>query len=261
VTLSEPFVLASRPLDYGDQSDELLDVTISFATENIPFLDSLELPLPGATLDSIRVITMTDRAEEVVGWGTATVFNETKEVLQVKRTELTSTSFEIGVTAFGFPLWLPADDLLAGLGGGAGMGFGGEQTEVTYLFLSDDLKSSVVEFTENEVLDTLGNVIAVNVTGRITGDIISSITEEALTSGGYYLYPNPSADYISIANNTTPDKERKVELYNISGQKLIEKENYKLNTRLDISDYQAGQYIIIVKEKEKTFSQSFVISD
>lgn len=260
-TLSQPFVLATRPLNYGDETNEFLDIAVSFATADIPGLDSLELPIPGATLDSVRVITTIDRTEEVIGWGSATVFSETSEVLQIKQTDITNTSIEIGVTAFGFPVWLPADDLLAGLGGGGfGMGFGEDQEMTTYLFLSNDLKTSVAEFTENEVLDTLGNVIAVNVNGRISGDIISHTREESFISGGYYLYPNPSTDHIRIANRNNTRERLQVELYNVHGQKLNQLSDYEISSEISISQYDEGQYYIVVKEKDKLYSQGFAIT-
>ncbi len=263
VNLDENFVIARRPLAYGDSSSDNFNASVTFSTDLIPNIDSFEIPIPGASLDSLRVVTSIARTDEVIGWGTATVFNETKEVLQMRRTETTSNSFEIGLLFLGQPLWLPADELLALLGGGGGgtdpgiPALGGEQMTTSYLFFTDDLKTSVIEFSENTTLDSLGAVIDIQITGRISGDITSANKELSFDDGGYRVYPNPANNYLDIECNLTI---RDVNIYNMNGVLQFNLGTLGIGTHsLDIGNINSGVYIIkYINEESEVETRKFV---
>lgn len=261
VNLDQNFVITRRPLAYGDSSSDNFNLSVSFSTDLIPGIDSFDIPVPGASLDSLRVVTSIARTDEVIGWGTATVFNETKEVLQVKRVETTSNSFEIGLLFLGQPLWLPADELLALLGGGGGPdpglpALGGEQTTTSYLFLTDDLKTSVIEFNENPTFDSLGVVIDLQISGTISGDIISGTEELSLSDGGYQVYPNPAQEYLRISHPENKKIGLKVELFSAQGQLVQHYDSYSLDSKIPITELESGQYFLRITEANKSYTRA-----
>lgn len=250
--LDDPFVIRKTPFSYLDSYTDDLQFTISLSAEVIPGLDSLDFGFPGATIDSIRIQSNTTRTEEATAWGTLTILGQEKEVLKTKETAITSTAIEIGLGVFGQIVWLDVGDLF---GGGMG-GFGGDQTTVTYKFLSNDDKRSVVEFTENEIVDTLGVVQSVVVTGRLSQEFLLSTADITEDKSDFLVYPNPTADYI-ILNHPKKERLEWACIFNTSGQIIHSEKPYYINKKIDTYNLLSGAYILLYKDGENIESKLF----
>ncbi|MDD2199815.1 MAG: T9SS type A sorting domain-containing protein, partial [Bacteroidales bacterium] len=69
------------------------------------------------------------------------------------------------------------------------------------------------------------------------------------------IYPNPVSDYFTISTREC-DIPLKVEVYSISGAKLDEQAIYMDKTRINISSYKKGTYIIRIQNKHNHIIKS-----
>lgn len=71
------------------------------------------------------------------------------------------------------------------------------------------------------------------------------------------LTPNPVKDYLNltVTNSITIDK---VEIYNISGQKVLIIKNYEVNTLIDMSNMVSGIYISKIYSGDKTVVKKLI---
>ncbi len=238
VDLDEPFRLRTTPFEYGDVIEDNFEVAFSFSASIIPGLDSFDIGIPGATIDSLRFTTSISKREEAIGWGTLDMLGQQNEVLQIQENSNTSTTIEVGVNAFGNFLWLNAAAFL----GDMVDAFGGNQNTVTYKFLTASDKRSVVEFSENRVQDTTGNNMLV-VNGRTSADYLSNTDELLSDNIDIQISPNPASDRIQITGSDLSDRAHVI-IYNINGLRVLSVSDIGTDSSIDISAIPAGSYII-----------------
>ena len=257
INFPEPFVIRKTPFSYLEKIDDAFNVTVSISAEGIPGLDSLELPIPGAQLDSLRLSLDFTKTEEATAWGTISILGNLVDVLKIEQIDGTDTGIEIGASLFGFFQWIDAGDLLGGIGGGAG-GFGGVQETTTYKFLSADSKRSILELTENRIPDTLG-VTQLTVSGRISAEFLTSLVEPEDEYASVVLYPNPSSDFIHI-NSDELVQINKVSIYNSVGQFVNTVTDYKPGQRIAINQLRNGHYFLRIESGNKAVIKSFEVT-
>lgn len=238
VDLDEPFRLRTTPFEYGDVIEDNFEVAFSFSASIIPGLDSFDIGIPGATIDSLRFTTSISKREEAIGWGTLDMLGQQNEVLQIQENSNTSTTIEVGVNAFGNFLWLNAAAFL----GDMVDAFGGNQNTVTYKFLTASDKRSVVEFSENRVQDTTGNNMLV-VNGRTSADFLSNTDELLSDNIDIQISPNPASDRIQITGSDLSDRAHVI-IYNINGLRVLSVSDIGTGSSIDISAIPAGSYIV-----------------
>ncbi|MDR2009718.1 MAG: T9SS type A sorting domain-containing protein [Bacteroidales bacterium] len=86
--------------------------------------------------------------------------------------------------------------------------------------------------------------IAVSSIRKITmlqNEQVSVVDNNLTLTTGICIYPNPAADYVSVANAGTG--RIYVELYSLSGQLLL-KDNYMPDEQINISHLKTGLYIL-----------------
>ncbi len=252
--LSSDYTIRETPLSFGTINSDDADVIFTFDAGLIPFLDSIDLMgLPGA-IDSIRVTTSLSREEEVVGWGTVNVMDQSREVLQVREENFTDIILEVGIDLAGFLLWFDVTDLIAMAGAG-----GGGQSSTTYRFLEADSKLSVIEFTENIFADSLGNNMQI-LTAR-TGlelDISSTDDVSLFDPLSIDVFPNPTSDVVTIKVNNY-NQEVDVEIYNSVGQKVGQWANLANGSMLDVTQINNGHYIIVAHTDDRELRGTLII--
>ncbi|MGX9987203.1 T9SS type A sorting domain-containing protein [Soonwooa purpurea] len=67
------------------------------------------------------------------------------------------------------------------------------------------------------------------------------------------IYPNPAKDIVNIANTKNTSK---IEIYNMTGQKILTSESAK--TSIDVSQFPKGNYIVTITADGKTTSHKLV---
>jgi len=246
VNFANNYTLRQTPLTYGSQYDDDFEVVITIPADEIPFLDSLDLGALGGVVEAIRVTSIVSKSEEVVGWGNLSLWNENIEVLKVEQIDNSETVIEAGVNLGGFIFWFDIADFL---GGTMGDGFAGAQSTLTHKFLAADLKTSVIEFTENRFQDELG-VNILTVTGRVSGDIMSNTENLTFEDGGISLF----SDMITLSStNDDLNNDLHLEVLDFEGRKVLSIPAHKLGRRIDVSGLQAGQYILRVRSEKNSY--------
>lgn len=231
------FTYRSTPFAFGDKYDDAFDFNIQFSSDLIPGLDTIPLPIPGAVLDSIRITTKVMRSEEATAYGTLNVLGNSINVLKIEQMDSTNTLVEIGVTFFGNIVWLDATALI-------GDGLDNlNNNVVTYKFLTNGSKASILEFTENSTTDTLG-ITTFTTTGRMSAGIISNTTEVDIEDHSYLLYPNPTSRIlnIKILSNKNGKEATQVKLYNNTGQYLQSAQI--VGNQILLDELPTGQYMV-----------------
>lgn len=84
----------------------------------------------------------------------------------------------------------------------------------------------------------------------------SSLGKEVESSIKVDIYPNPARDLLNISSSNTI---KDIEIYNIIGQKLIEKNIQSPNSSIDISKLSKGNYIIKVNTEKGIVNKKFII--
>ncbi len=190
--LEDPFVLRQVPFTYEDKIESDFAIQFAFDAALIPGLDSIELPIPGATLDSLRFTNVIYRQEEAIGWGKLDLMGNNFDVLQLQIVDSTATIIEAGLGVLGQVIWFDASAFLGEDGGG----FGENSAMTTYKFVTEDDKESLLEFTENSITDTLGQEIGIQITGRMSANISSNTVEQ--NSVSVSLMPVPAYDKLHL---------------------------------------------------------------
>ena len=104
----------------------------------------------------------------------------------------------------------------------------------------DDLKIYNYAISQSQVTD-------------LYNPITLATTENKASTSEISIYPNPAKDFVNILS-----KERlsSVEIYNMTGQKILESKNTKINT----SNLKSGVYMVkIVDIKNQTTSKKLII--
>ncbi len=265
--LENPYFIRKVPLNYGDRFEDEMSISFEFGSEFIPGLDSLELPIEGASLDSVRVVTSFFKSEEVTAYGSLELLGNEFDVLKITQIDSTNTSFEIGLNLFGTIVWIDTADLFGDMGGGdsgdgemGGFGdFGGpSEPTTTYKFVTNDRKVSVIEFVEITEVDTLG-VATTTVNGRIGRgfEMISSTADLIDKSEEVVLAPNPAYDFIEI-QSALPLNDFSGSIFGLDGKKMIAINNLSHKRRIDVSDLRVGIYFLRISDEEQIVLKKFV---
>lgn len=267
-TFEDPFVLRSVPMSYGDMIEDRIDLPFTIDAATIPGLDSLQLPVPGTTLDSIRITTEVYKKETATAWGTLDFMGIQQEVLKVEQVDSTDFSIEIGLGLFGQILWVDASDFIDLLGGGGpggpgggAPGFeGGAQGSLTHKFLVPDSRLSVLEFQEITAQDTSGVDFTV-INGRVGEGMLDALAELG-SEAGLTVYPNPVQDRLYLkSENASAITIRTATLLDFQGNLLRKWRTPNASEGFDLSGLSAGAFIILVDTGEELISTSFVKTD
>ena len=97
---NDPFLIRRVPINYGDQWSDEVQFRFTFSSELIPGLDTV-MPLPGASIDSIRITVTLKRTERATAWGTLNAQGESFDVLKMTINDEVSNKIEVGVVVGG----------------------------------------------------------------------------------------------------------------------------------------------------------------
>jgi hypothetical protein len=251
IRFSDRFTLKKTPFTYLDSYEDDFEIIFTFAASLVPGLDSIPIPFPGATLDSVRVRILNYRKEEATAYGTLNFNSQSIEVIKIEQQDTIGTVLEAGISFLGSIIWLDATALV----GDMADDFGGvTQNTMTYKFQDADSKETILEFREDMVQDTSGNPI-IQRSGRASFDIVSSDEDIIVENSDYKINPNPSSDFMRIAG-----KAGKIDVTLIAQDGRIIKQYHQINsgTAVDVSLLNKGLYHVIINDKNGSTTKSFV---
>lgn len=247
----EEFKYRVTPFEYGQSFSDQFDVVISFPSDLIPGLDTIQLPLPGVVLDSIRITTISMKEEIADAYGTLNLLGNNFDVLKVKQTDSVQTVLELGISSIlGFS-WINGSLFL----GDALNNFNRKVT--TYKFLANGSKASLIEFVDNSFVDSLGVPIS-DISGRLSVDIVSDVADLDLNTQMIDVYPNPTSDFIrfdkiSKKGSFTSD----IRIYDALGKLILHQSNVDISQQFDVSTLNQGIYFIKINEKDVSYTGQF----
>lgn len=88
---------------------------------------------------------------------------------------------------------------------------------------------------------------------------INTATHTPFRDLGLKVYPNPAHDQVILELPTSEIGDNKIELYNASGQQLLQQDWQNSRLELDLNDYPAGVYWVKVVAGNAMQTQRFVI--
>ena len=94
-------------------------------------------------------------------------------------------------------------------------------------------------------------------TVNVTMTIISGIIN--ISDDIFIVYPNPAKEIINIELQNTTDNFR-LEIRNIKGEMIITKSSLKNKTAIDISQLNAGIYLLVIKNNNEIYNKKLIIN-
>jgi hypothetical protein len=85
--------------------------------------------------------------------------------------------------------------------------------------------------------------------------------DDKINNNSLNLFPNPSSDIIYIKSTKINSEKAQIQIYDIWGQLIWNKQNVRIsaeNNSIDISNFQNGIYLITVKSESGNFSSKFI---
>lgn len=101
-----------------------------------------------------------------------------------------------------------------------------------------DFNSAIVTNTATTTITTLGN-------------------EENIAENGFYLYPNPTKDFLTI-NNKSGHEIKSVSVYNAMGQLILKVPNAKSASRVNVQRLSAGHYFMKFETENGMLTTKFI---
>ena len=135
-----------------------------------------------------------------------------------------------------------------------------ENGSLTTLFGQDvevDVTSGVMI---NNATVTLADVLADNGVVHVINEVLipDGITAvDDLNAFSFDVFPNPSSDYIKV--RSTEGDMNQVLLMNMEGKILFEQRIATSETRIDLSTYQSGNYILVIEKNGGTATKNITI--
>jgi len=250
VNFDDSYLLEKRPISYGDFFEDDFDITIQIAAEVLPFLDSIEIPLPGATLDSIRINVITYKSEEATAWGTLDVLGTSYDVLKVEQFDTSALKIEAGLGILGNVVWLDASAFLGDM-------IPAIPNRTTHKFLDASSKMPIVEFTDVSFEDPDTGEFMERVTGRMSAEILSSNKDITVYSEDLLVFPNPVSDQLQMQLDPEAGDIQQIVLYTLNGAQVIN--TTAANGEISVKHLLAGQYFLKVVTEDKIFVKQIQI--
>ena len=76
----------------------------------------------------------------------------------------------------------------------------------------------------------------------------------------YNVYPNPAEDFVVFESTDFDGNGYELELFDLKGRLLVQQQSTAAKTQIDVSSFEAGIYIIRVKDQGQVFNQKFVVN-
>lgn len=120
----------------------------------------------------------------------------------------------------------------------------GEGFEYQMTFTSRNSSFDMTEAQQQEIIDAILNGVPLAQASDESDDFDLFKGAENVQ-----IYPNPASDQLTISTGDVPME--RIEIYTMTGQKLADRkiENGSLSTTINISDLQAGVYLVTVYDK------------
>lgn len=231
---SPKYIERRSPMNYGDTHQMEANLTLPFASEDIPIDIFGDFPV---TPDSIRIRIAFDRSDEIDAWGTMRIPGGLYDVLREKRVEIRETRVDAKIP---FLSWQDVTDLLP-------LEALGADTTTTYYYFSNEAKEpiAVARTRDNEQTITSIEYKAENV--------MTSLNNLEAKKPGVYAYPNPAIVDVRFEFTNLERGLYHLKIYNILGLEIWKK-SYQINQSLTdsvrLSGFRKGTYLYSLEDND-----------
>ena len=92
-------------------------------------------------------------------------------------------------------------------------------------------------------------------------NLITSLSDKALESASFHLYPNPSTGKFTIQSDQSTPNIISIEVYSLLGEKIFERSDFNPanSNEIDISDSPKGIYLVKINNGERSYSEKIVV--
>lgn len=234
-TRFEPKYIERRsPMNYGDTNNMEANLSLPFASEDIPIDIFSDLPV---TPDSVRIRIAINRSDEVDAWGTVRIPGGIYDVLREKRTEIRETRIDALVPFFGWQdvtVLLPLETL-------------GVDTSVVYYYFSNEAKEpiAIIRTRNNEQ-----NIMSVEYKAE---NVSTAVQSTEATRPGIYAHPNPAIADVRFEFANLKPGQYHLKIYNILGLEIWEK-SYRVNgyltDKVNVGQFRKGTYLYSLEDED-----------
>ncbi|MBI3519500.1 MAG: T9SS type A sorting domain-containing protein, partial [Bacteroidetes bacterium] len=110
-------------------------------------------------------------------------------------------------------------------------------------------------YTQNKASSLDGFIAQFNIATSLVG--VRELKQEL--NNDLFIYPNPASNYLNVQYKSS--SKYNIEIYNIIGQQVFEKQNINSNfIKLDISNFAKGSYIVKINDNGKLTTQKLIIN-
>ena len=123
----------------------------------------------------------------------------------------------------------------------------------------DNVQNPTNTYGANGTYDVTLTASNAGCSNSITKTVVFSVGIEGFDlNKGTSIYPNPVSDNLNLEFSNQLEGKKKVEIYNILGEKVIELEFNGMSKSVDVSSLSKGKYLIKVELYDKTYTRTFV---
>ncbi len=235
----EPIRSFSSSIKMGDKSSSKSSMTTLCTLRDLP--DAVRSILP-TTPDSIRLIMVSKRVDEVDAWGTMLMPGGFFEVLREKRSEARNLRIEVKT---GSLPWQDITELLAE------NDVFGEHVFLSYHFFSADIKEPLVQIymkAENKGVDKV--IYRANQTEE------GLIQSTSAIKPGVYAFPNPAIVNVRFEFANLKRGQYRLSIQNVLGVEVWAKDyiiDHNFIDLIDVSFLSKGTYLYSLQDSNGNF--------
>lgn len=128
-------------------------------------------------------------------------------------------------------------------------------------FFANNAGTGYVRFYKANINTMLKNFTAdfgTNIIHHFTTGGVLDINEKITDDPEVLIYPNPANDVLNI-EILSPGKENNISIFNATGSLVFQSEIDNLQSKIEMSRFEAGLYFVIVGSDEKSVSRKIII--
>jgi hypothetical protein len=101
-------------------------------------------------------------------------------------------------------------------------------------------------------------LLVVSVLANAQNEVVSNLQTKNDPKLKVEIFPNPTADFLTIDLSKFDLKKPKIEIRNIIGSKMVilKEDADEKKIRVDVSAYPKGYYLVLVKDDQTKFQQT-----
>ncbi len=202
---TDPALYRKAPIQYNDQYNDQQSLRLSVDSDDLPFLDTLELPI---TLDSLRITINTSIKYHADAWGNMTLPAKSYDVLRIKREEIRNAKIEAKTPFVG---WIDVTNLIP--------------EDIDIAPQADT--SLFYDFYSDNAIEPIAILSVFNDTVRtVTFKTDTRLTTSSINIKDYnrlmVAYPNPAIDKVRFDLKGFQTGDYTLRFYNIVGKVAYE---------------------------------------